>query len=176
MNGRPTRKHGSHVRVPHHLGSVADRSILHEEAFRRMFCLETKRAHRSGKSFLLALLEVEGQPTSEKSKRMLDKILSALDSNMRETDVTGWHKEDCIVGLMFTEIAAEERGSILTTIMARVNHTLRSRLTAQQYGQVSISFHLFPEEREERIIRAKSAPPLYTDRPVIDEARRVGSR
>ena len=111
-----------------------------------------------------------------RAKRCSARSCLLLDSNMRETDVTGWYKEDCIVGLMFTEIAAEERGSILATIMARVNQTLRSHLTAQQYGQVSISFHLFPEEREERIIRAKSAPPLYTDRPVIDEARRVGSR
>ncbi len=174
MNGRPTRNHDSHVRLPHHLGSIADRSILHEEAFRRMFSLETKRAQRSRKSFLLALLEVEGQPASEKSKKMLGKILSVVDANMRETDVTGWYKDDCIVGLMFTEIAAEERGSVLATITARLNETLRGHLTPQQHGQVSISFHLFPEER---VIRANnSAPSLYTDRPVVDEAGRVGSR
>lgn len=176
MNGRPTRNHGSHVRIPHHLGSIADRSILHEEAFRRMFFLESKRAERSRKSFLLALLEVEGQLASEKSKKMLGKILSVLDSNMRETDVTGWHKDDCIVGLMFTEIAVEDRGSILATIMARLKETLRGHLTAPQFGQVSISFHLFPEERDERVISTSSERPLYTDRPAIDEVRRVGSR
>jgi hypothetical protein len=174
VNGRPTGNLGSHVRAPHHLGSIADRSILHEEAFRRLFSLESKRAQRSRKSFLLALLEVEGQLASEKSKKMLGKILSVLDSNMRETDVTGWYKDDCIVGLMFTEIAVEDRGSVLATIMARLKETLRDHLTAPQFGQVSISFHLFPEERDERII--SSGRPLYTDRPAIDEARRVESR
>lgn len=176
MNGRPIRNHGSHVRVSHHLGSIADRSILHEEAFRRMFSLETKRAQRSRKSFLLALLEVEGQSTPEKSKKMLGKILSVVDSNMRETDVTGWYKDDCVVGLMFTEIAAEDRGSILTTITARVNETLRGHLSPQQFSQVSISFHVFPDERDERILKTNSGPPLYVDQPAIDEARRVGSR
>lgn len=176
MNGRPSRNHGSHVRLPQKLGSIADRSILHEEAFRRMFSLESKRAQRSRKSFLLTLLEMQGQPTSEKSKKMLGKILSLLDSKMRETDATGWYKEDCVVGLMFTEIAAEDRSSILATIMSRLNQTLRSHLTEQQFGQVSISFHLFPEERDERIIKTDGAPPLYADRSVIDEARRVGSR
>src|SRR5580700_10690993 len=35
--------------------SVADRSILHEEAFRRMMTIESKRAERSRKPVLLTL-------------------------------------------------------------------------------------------------------------------------
>jgi len=173
VNGRLTRNDISHATLLRELGSVANRSTLHEEAFRRMFSLESKRAQRSRKSFLLALLEVAGAPASAKNRKTLASVLSVLDSTMRETDVTGWYKNDCVVGLMFTEITLEDRSSILATITGRVNGTLRSHLTAQQIGQVRISFHLFPEERDEMIIPSA----LYSDLSAIEEpARRVGSR
>ncbi|MGA8273804.1 MAG: hypothetical protein WB919_19735 [Candidatus Sulfotelmatobacter sp.] len=176
MNGRLTRTDISHAALLRELDSVANRSTLHEEAFRRMFSLESKRAQRSRKSFLLALLEVAGSPASEKNRKTLASVLSVLDSNMRETDVTGWYKDNCVVGLMFTEIAVEDRNSILATITSRVNETLRSHLTPQQVGQVRISFHLFPEERDEMIISAAGASALYGELSVLEEVRRVGSR
>jgi len=176
VNGRLTRTDISHAAVLRELGSVANRSTLHEEAFRRMFSLESKRAQRSRKSFLLALLGVGGAPASEKNRKTLASVLSVLDSNMRETDVTGWYKDDCVVGLMFTEITLEDRSSILATITSRVNGTLRSHLSAQQVSQVRISFHLFPEERDEMIMSAVGGSTLYGDLSVLEEARRVGSR
>jgi hypothetical protein len=177
VNGRLTRNDISHAALLRELGSVANRSTLHEEAFRRMFSLESKRALRSRKSFLLALLEVVGAAASEKNRKTLGSVLSALDSNMRETDVTGWYKDDCVVGLMFTEIAVEDRSSILAIITSRVNETLRSHLTAQQVGQVRISFHLFPEERDEMIVNAAGGSALYNDLSLLEEeVRRVGSR
>jgi hypothetical protein len=174
MNVRLNRSNGSHSSPFQESVSIADRSILREEAFRRMLSLERKRAQRSQKPFLLTLLELESQPASEKSRKTLGKVLSALDSTTRDTDVTGWYKDECVVGVMFTEIAIEDRGSILATIMTRVSETLRSHLTPQQFSQVGISFHLFPEEQDERILPTPSGPPLYSDLLGRDEARRLG--
>lgn len=155
--------------------SVADRSILHEEAFRRMMAIERKRAQRSRKPVLLALLEIESQKPSEKTRKALSKILSALATTTRDTDVTGWYQDNCVVGVMFTEIAIEDRSSILATIMARVSGALRSHLSPQQFSEVGVSFHIFPEEQIiERIMPSPSATPLYSNLAAGDEARRLG--
>jgi hypothetical protein len=172
--GRIDRNLGSYLSPLRGLVSVADRSILHEDAFRRMLSLERKRAQRSQKPFLLTLLEMENELAGERSRTTLAKILSALDSTTRETDVTGWYRSECVVGVMFTEIALEDRTSILATIMARVSETLRSHLTAQQFAQVGISFHLFPEARDEKMLPTAVGASLYPDLSAHDEARRLG--
>jgi hypothetical protein len=154
--------------------SLADRSILPEAAFQRMLSLERKRAQRSRKPFLLALLEMENQLIGAKSQKTLGRILSALDSATRETDVTGWYKDECVVGVMFTEIAIEDRSSILATIMARVNETLRDHLTSQQFGQIGICFHLFPEGPDDEFVRSSGNTSLYVDLLEREAAGRLG--
>src|SRR5277367_2425783 len=83
-------------------GSTGERDALSEETFRRMLVIERKRTERSGKPFLLMLLEAGSHQRSEKNGKALDSILRALLSSTRETDVTGWYKDRTIVGTMFT--------------------------------------------------------------------------
>ena len=154
--------------------SVTDHGTLPEEAFLRAIWHERKRAERSRKPSLLMLIEMEGQFPAENNDEALGEILSVLATTTRETDVTGWYKADRVVGVMFTEITVEDGSSIVTTVMARVSEALGSRLNSRQFNQVSISFHLFPEERDERILPQPSAPPLYSDLSAHDEARRLG--
>jgi lipopolysaccharide/colanic/teichoic acid biosynthesis glycosyltransferase len=151
---------------------VEDRGVLHEEAFHRMISLERKRTERSGKPFLLMLLDMGNGLLSDKSEKALDKILSALSLSTRETDITGWYKKNSVVGVMFTEFGAEDRNSILSTIMTRVSETLRNNLSSRQFGVISISFHLFPEEWNQDIPQRPSNPTLYPDLTRRDNAKK----
>ena len=174
MNGR--RNDSSYLSsIPRRPLSVADRSILHEEAFRRMLSLEKKRAQRSGKPFLLALLELDNQLVTGKGRNTLDRVMSVLASTTRETDVTGWSADGDVVGVMFTEIGTQQRDSTVATITTRVTETLRSQLHSLQFSQVVISFQIFPpEEREQRIFARAGAPPLYSELVAGGEAGRLG--
>ena len=151
---------------------VEERGVLSEEAFHRMISLERKRTERSRKPFLLMLLDMGNGLRSEKNGKALDKILSALSLSTRETDVTGWYKKNSVVGVMFTEFGAEERNSILSTMMARVSETLRNNLSSQQFDLISIEFHLFPEESHHEIPLKPSNPTLYPDLTRRDDARK----
>jgi lipopolysaccharide/colanic/teichoic acid biosynthesis glycosyltransferase len=151
---------------------VEERGVLNEVAFHRMISLERKRTERSRKPFLLMLLDMGNGLRSDKNEKALDKILPALSLSTRETDVTGWYKKNSVVGVMFTEFGAEERNSILRTIMARVSETLRSNLSSQQFGLISIEFHLFPEESNHEIPQKPSNPTLYPDLTRRDAARK----
>jgi hypothetical protein len=176
MNVRRS-KQGSHLSPrPAGPASTADRSTLREQDFLRVIWHERKRAERSGKPSVLMLIEMESQFPFEKNGEALGKMLSALAATTRETDVTGWYKDDRVVGVMFTEIMVEDGASIVTTVMTRVSEALRSRLSSRQLNQVSISFHLFPEEPGHGISAMPGNPPMYPDLEVRDEAGRLVQR
>jgi lipopolysaccharide/colanic/teichoic acid biosynthesis glycosyltransferase len=147
-------------------------SVLGEEPFHRMIALERKRTERSGKPFLLMLLDAGHSLPSDRNGRVLGKILSALSLSTRETDVTGWYKEDSIVGVMFTDISAGDRESILGTMMSRVSETLRNNLSLDKFSQVGISLHVFPEEWNQE--SSQGNPTLYPDFVRRNRAQKFG--
>jgi len=151
---------------------VEERSVLNEESFHRMISLERKRTERSKKPFLLMLLDMGDRLPADQNGKALDKILSALSLSTRETDVTGWYKNNSVVGVMFTEFGADAHNTIMSTMMTRVSETLRNNLNSQQFGEISISFHLFPEEWNHDIPARPSNPTLYPDLARRDSARK----
>ena len=143
--------------------SGGDRSIVDEESFHRMISLERKRTERSKRLFLLMLLNIEGMLIADKNRRILGKIVSAFSSSIRETDAIGWHKSGAVVGIMFTEIPPDARKSIVSTMVTRVSGVLYSNLTFDQFNQISISHHVFPEEWDHDVPQRPSHPTLYPD-------------
>ena len=86
--------------------------------FTRMICLERKRAERSGKPFLLMLLDTGRFSPSEKNGRLLQNVFPRSRCPTRDTDVIGWYKSESVVGVMFTEIAVDMKRSIMGTMLA----------------------------------------------------------
>ena len=173
MTLRRSGNFGSLGPVRSQTATQADGSVLDAEAFQRMISLERKRTERSRKPFVLMLLDMGSCLSSGNNGKVLGKVLSALSLATRETDVTGWYENNSIVGVMFTEINIDDRGSILSTMMARVSETLRSNLSLEQFGQISISFHLFPEDWDHEVPKGPSSTTLYPDLTRRDESRKV---
>jgi lipopolysaccharide/colanic/teichoic acid biosynthesis glycosyltransferase len=150
---------------------VGEREVLNEGTFKRMISVERKRTGRSRKPFLLMLLDTGNRQDSKKDGNALNKILSTLLASTRETDATGWYKNRGIVGVLFTELAISDRNSILRTMLAKVSTTLQDNLTFEQFSQISISFHLFPDDWEDDASGRPSNPTLYPDVLSRDSAR-----
>lgn len=152
---------------------IADRHVLGEESFHRMISVERKRTERSRKPFLLMLLDTGGTNHSNGGAgKTLSRIVSTLLATSRETDVTGWYKSNAVVGVMFTELGTGDRNSILSAMLARISETLRDNLTAEQFNQISISFHLFPEDWDCETPQRPSNPALYPDLERRDDSRK----
>lgn len=140
------------------------REILNEEDFQRVISRERRRTERSRTPFLLMLLDL-GEPRlpSAAMGKNLGRLLAALSEGTRETDVAGWYKNDCIIGMMFTEIALDDRGTIVSTMIARLSEILRSHLSIEQFNRVGISFHVFPDDWDHESRKRPSNPVLYPD-------------
>ena len=171
MNSRRTTN-GSIAGVAPALSTpVCDRVVLNEESFLRTLSLERKRTERSRKPFLLMLLEF-GNILPQESSRALGKVISALSSSTRATDVVGWFKNHAVVGVLFTEIIIDDQSSIVSTMMARVSETLGHSLTLDQFNQVKLSFHVFPEPWDGGMFDRPSNPMLYPDFSDQDDRRK----
>jgi exopolysaccharide biosynthesis polyprenyl glycosylphosphotransferase len=116
------------------------------------------------------LLDMGNHMPSEVIGKSLRKLMAALSVSTRETDVAGWYESDRIVGVMFTEIGLDDRGAIVSTMMARLGEILRSNLSLEQ---LSISFHIFPEDWDQEARKGPSNPVFYPDLSKRDKAKRV---
>ena len=154
---------------------LENRTVLNEPSFQRMISLERKRSERSQRPFLLALIDTGTCLPADKNGRVLNNIVSALSLATRETDVTGWYKSNSVVGVMFTEIIAGDKYSIVSTMLTRVSSSLQVKLSSEQFSQISISFHLFPEDWDHEVYRRPSNPTLYPDLSKREQGRRVSS-
>jgi lipopolysaccharide/colanic/teichoic acid biosynthesis glycosyltransferase len=124
---------------------ITQRGILDEVSFQETIARERRRTDRSNRPFLLLLLDLASRTSSGPNEQTLNEILSALSAPIRDTDVIGWYWEKTAIGVVFTEVAADEVTSSVSTMIARVNEILMSTLDLEQFSQVGMSFHIYPE-------------------------------
>ena len=153
--------------------SIVQRTPLDETTFRRMIAIERKRTERSKAPFVLMLLEAVGDRGPKKSAITLNHVATALLSASRDTDLVGWYKEGAIVGTMFTGLIVNDKRAVLDTFLAKVSAALQAELTSEEFNQVRISFHLFPDDWDHE----KPGPPtnaaLYPDLASRDKGQRT---
>lgn len=150
-----------------------DRSPLDEVTFKRTIAIERKRTERSKAPFLLMLLEVANEESEKNKGATLGRVVSALLSSSRDTDLIGWYKTQEIVGAMFTGLVVNDKRAILDTFLTKVTATLRDELTPEQFNQVRISFHLFPDDWDHEKPGLPSNTALYPDLISRDKGRRT---
>jgi lipopolysaccharide/colanic/teichoic acid biosynthesis glycosyltransferase len=137
--------------------------ILSEEAFQRMIAVERKRTERTNEPFLLMLLETGDHCGWKRKKEVLEHLVSILLSSIRDTDTIGWYKDRTAIGVMYTGLFANSKNSVLSAILRKVSVTIKEELTSDQFDQVSISFHFFPDDWENESSERPNNPTLYPD-------------
>ena len=148
------------------------REMLDEAALHRMIAIERKRTERSKQPFLLMQLGVSAHRSSSKSICALDSIVSALLPSIRETDVIGWYKDQEMIGVIYSGLANDCKNSVMSMILNRVSLALGEALTPDQFRQVSIFLHYFPDDWVDDGPGRPSNPALYPDLNWSSDQRR----
>ena len=117
-----------------------------EELFRKLLCLERKRAERSRKPFALMLIDASKLLQTDRRNIVLEQLAVALSLSTRETDICGWYKEGSVIGVILTEIGSADTNALRNTMLSKVNSALRTNLGPSQIEEIHISFHVFPED------------------------------
>ena len=150
-------------------------AILDQEPFVRMLCLERKRTERSGRRFVLMLLEAGSLLKAGNDSQALDRVLLAVTQATRETDIKGWYKSGHVIGVIFTEIDGAHGRAVANALLSRVISALGSTLSIEDINEIRLSFHVYPEDSGGNGNGNPSDPFLYPDLgPDMD--RKKGSR
>ncbi len=134
--------------------------VIDEHHFVRMLRVERKRTERSGKPFMLVLVESEDEFSSYE---LLGGVIGALESSSRETDSLGWYQTGSILGLLFTELGTSDP-SVLEMIFEKLAATLRSRIGAEDAEKIRVTYHIYPENIDDRT-KGSADIRLYPDLP-----------
>jgi len=139
-----------------------ERDVLNESEFRRMLALERKRSERSKAPFLLMLAECIDSQEQSAEEATLGKIATTLIQDSRETDIVGWYQQGLTLGVLFTGLKGE-RGAVTGTVSGRVKSTLEQHLALDQWKQVRLTFHFFPDDWDLTGSMSPSDSALYID-------------
>jgi len=148
-------------------------ALLPEPMFLRALCLERKRAERSRKFFVLMLLNQVKPVQNTNGDNVFSKTVSVISASIRETDIAGWYQEKAALGVIFAELGAADKKSVLAALRAKVTAALQSSLRTEELSRIRISFHCFPEDWEDHEAGLQATTTLYPDLVARDEARRV---
>lgn len=135
-----------------------------EERFLEMLAYERKRSERSNRPFLLMLIEARDTHQIGSTTIELSHLMSAIASRTRETDIIGWYRDKKAIGVIFTELASEDRNAVLSTLLGRFSEVLQEGDLVGSLNRVTLSFHFFPDDwKEEETIGGSSDSTLYPD-------------
>jgi len=119
--------------------------MLSQELFMGLLCMERKRTERSGRRFVLLLVNPGGLLHPSKSAG-LRKLVSAITGSSRDTDLVGWYKEGELIGAIFTEVGSAVDKTVVQALSAKLTDSLYRVFTIEEINEIKLTFHVFPED------------------------------
>lgn len=119
--------------------------IPSQEQFARMVLRERKRTDRSGKPFLLMLLDIEKSTGIDAREDLMTRISQSVASSIRDTDVQGWHRNKSVLGILFTELNLDGPVPVTEVIQTKILSGLALRLKPEELRRISVRLHMYPD-------------------------------
>jgi lipopolysaccharide/colanic/teichoic acid biosynthesis glycosyltransferase len=137
--------------------------VIGEDTFMSMLYLERRRAERAQKRYVLLLVDVKDAISDKQKIRTVQTITQTLCEITRETDLIGWYVKDHLIGVIATEIGKASSKEVRERISAKFRGAFLQALGQRKASQITVSFHFFPEEREDGDLDDSAKNVLYPD-------------
>jgi hypothetical protein len=143
-------------------------TIFDENSFNSLLAIESLRVRRSGLRFALMLLSVREQNGS--SAEILYRAFRVVVERMRQTDVIGWSEEGKTLGVIFTQLPAEQL-AVNQTLYSAVKSNLQVSLGREMARAITASVQVFPESSNgnDPIITADLQPAFGIELQLLRE-------
>jgi hypothetical protein len=118
--------------------------------FRHFLTLERKRFERSGRPFLLLLVELRKKAEADApfEPRVAAKLFDALWQSLRETDFAGWYREGHVAGAVLTQPLEAVGKNTGQAIRERIGEALCNKLAPHVAVRLQVTVHQFPKEQD----------------------------
>lgn len=115
--------------------------IYREEYFHDVLSHERRRTERSGKPFLLMLLDVTTLNSEEAGSAAVRNVTCIVNRITREIDVKGWYRDDAVIGIIFTEFNGTDIAILKDKIITHISESIDTEVLKK----IRISCHVYPE-------------------------------
>ena len=112
--------------------------------FHTTLYLEQRRSERSGRPFLLILLNAQAIGEAGMRAAMFAAILATLRGSVRETDKLGWYTTASVLGLLFRDVGSAGPG-LVHDLVNKVSAAVTSAVHAPAADAVQLTACLFPQ-------------------------------
>jgi len=126
-----------------------DHSFYDERIFQEVLRIERKRSERSGRPFLLMLIDIRNIVHSKNGKSIFREIVSQLNFHTRETDIKGWYAHKSVIGIKLTEMGEHDRDFIISRTTQRVRNCLFFIMESRYFHDMEFSLQWFPDDTSE---------------------------
>jgi lipopolysaccharide/colanic/teichoic acid biosynthesis glycosyltransferase len=136
-----------------------------EHYFCELLSIERKRSERSRKPFLLMLADLNGFEDRFERHQISKRIGDALSSATRDTDIKGWFKYDCVIGVMFTDIAVKDKNIKHghKHLVNKCSDSLGISLGEDELERVVLTWHVFPGQFDKVFADEPGHTMVYPD-------------
>lgn len=146
-----------------------------EKTFLTILYTERKRTERSGKPFLLTLIDIHKIMSAAYYPEILNNIKAILLKSKRETDICGWYEYDSRIGMIFTDIDSIETQEAREAIASKIRRNLSEVIPPQIMDDLLVDFHFYPEEHDDISVKINFFEKiLYPDIHLDNQTKRYG--
>jgi len=124
-------------------------ALASEEVFWQMLRMERRRSERSGRAFILVLVSGENLLLHSGSDKA-NNVVSAINSNIRETDLIGWYKPHTTLGLVMTDISEPSQETV-ERIAGKISSALQDSLSIETDCHLTMVVRVYPRDGEDRV-------------------------
>lgn len=121
-------------------------ALLPPAGFHAALRREQLRCARTGRPFVLMLLDCARLSTSTHTHDPLLPLCQALSEAIRATDTLGWYHQGSVLGGLFTELGSSSEAVASATILAKIRSTLSLTVDPVLLPLVTISLHVYPND------------------------------
>ena len=118
-----------------------------ERAFRYLLSIEQKRFDRSGSPFALMLVDLRDalEVGVQMPEEVAEGVFAALSLGLRETDFTGWYRENEVAGAVLTDSSRDTT----ELVRGRLTNLLGEHVPADAVGRLQIRIVELPAQTRE---------------------------
>uniref|UniRef100_C6E405 Undecaprenyl-phosphate galactose phosphotransferase n=1 Tax=Geobacter sp. (strain M21) TaxID=443144 RepID=C6E405_GEOSM len=116
-----------------------------ETRFRQKLIQERKRAERANKPLLVMIVNPGCVAAGEEADSVVGCVGGGLQSCLRETDICGVLNDGAMVGVILTEIGADDLDKVKKAVAQKAREKLSQLLDDEMARRVTITFRIYPE-------------------------------
>jgi hypothetical protein len=146
-SGPESARQAESVRIPNGMPRESGLGQAHdEEAFRHFLAIEHKRSERSGRPYLLLLVDLQDHQDIRPpiDPAIASKLIAGLWLCLRETDVIGWYVANRVVGAVLTDLGDGPTAHVCRVVHQMVTDVLYEHLPPDVARQLQVRLYQAP--------------------------------